>query len=443
MSFKLLKNTQAFGVAYWIPGIFLFLILLAFTMVVYPGLLRATFTWIFIFAPLWAPIILFGMLVSGWLQYNRAKYIAGRTPVLLEIKIPRQILKTPKAMELVFTGLHIGPGETTFIGTLIHGKVRPWWSLEIVSIEGKIHFYVWTWDNLREFTESQFYAQYPDIEIQQVEDYTSGVFYDPEKVKVWAMEYGFAKSDAYPIKTYVDYELDQQPRTAEQIIDPLSGLLEKISAIGPGQQIWIQMIIRQNKGASTAPISTFSGGTEWKKEAQKEIDEIYEAAKPKDKDLVTGEISEGYPLLKPSQVNVIKALERSVDKPGYDIGIRTLYVTRPDSFEGHKIPPYIVNLFNSFGSDSLNKIQPRGPWHVILDYPWQDFMNIRATRFSHKSLDAYRRRSMFHAPYSHARMVMTTEEIATIFHFPTEETRSPGLERIESKRGEAPTNLPT
>jgi hypothetical protein len=38
--------------------------------------------------------------------------------------------------------------------------------------------------------------------------------------------------------------------------------------------------------------------------------------------------------------------------------------------------------------------------------------------------------------------VLSVEELATVFHPPSAATATPTFERIESKKGEAPTNLP-
>jgi hypothetical protein len=56
--------------------------------------------------------------------------------------------------------------------------------------------------------------------------------------------------------------------------------------------------------------------------------------------------------------------------------------------------------------------------------------------------DAYRRRGYFYPPYVKKQMVLTTEEIATIYHFPGKMAATPSLPKIESKRSEPPTNLP-
>ena len=435
------KKHEWLGIPLWIPMFAVFILFLLLGVSFLPELFATTLAWIFIFSPIWGPLVLLAFWWTRWRKYIRAKFIAQQKPVLLEIKVPRQIYKTPRAMELVFTGLCVGPGETTFIHRWWMGRVRPWWSLEFACFEGKFHFYIWTWERMRDFTESQFYAQYPDIEINEVEDYTAGVKYDPSINGVWGAEYTFAKPDAYPIKTYIDFELDQDPRKVEQTADPLSGVFEKLSALGPGEQMWVQIIIRQNKGPSQR--RTFWGARRaWKDEARDVIEDIYDKAKPKSKDIYTSEISEGYPLLKPAEVATIKALERSIEKPGFDVGIRAVYIPHTKQFKPQRISPYLSNLWNSFASGHLNKFKTGDRWHSHLDYPWQDPFGLRSRLWSHQVIDAYRRRAMFHSPYERPRMVLTTEELATIYHFPSEETKAPGIERITSTKGEAPSNLP-
>ena len=56
--------------------------------------------------------------------------------------------------------------------------------------------------------------------------------------------------------------------------------------------------------------------------------------------------------------------------------------------------------------------------------------------------DAYRKRSYFFPPYTRTVFQLNIEEIATMFHFPGRVSETPNLARIESKRGEAPVNLP-
>ena len=57
--------------------------------------------------------------------------------------------------------------------------------------------------------ESQLYAQYPEIEVHEVPDYAQFVDFDPGTKSMWGNEFVLTKGDPYPIKTYIDYNLDK------------------------------------------------------------------------------------------------------------------------------------------------------------------------------------------------------------------------------------------
>ena len=52
------------------------------------------------------PIVLFFILRAIWLSYVQSEFLKNLKWVLLEIKFPRETVKSPKAMEQFFTGLH-------------------------------------------------------------------------------------------------------------------------------------------------------------------------------------------------------------------------------------------------------------------------------------------------------------------------------------------------
>ena len=60
----------------------------------------ASFWWV------WLPVLLIALFYNLWLAYVRAKYKANMKWALLEIRIPREIKKTPKAMEQILAGLY-------------------------------------------------------------------------------------------------------------------------------------------------------------------------------------------------------------------------------------------------------------------------------------------------------------------------------------------------
>src|SRR3989338_8026225 len=91
-----------------------------------------------VLAFIWGPLVAVWLAQKLWLDYVRLDFIRKNYEfILLEIKLPRTIDKTPMAMELVLQALHQG-GTYNWYDKWWLGKVRPWFSLEIVSIEGEV-----------------------------------------------------------------------------------------------------------------------------------------------------------------------------------------------------------------------------------------------------------------------------------------------------------------
>ena len=201
-----------------------------------PEFMLFLFSWLLGLAPLWLPYSLAKNAWFNWVHYRKHLYISKRESVLLEVRIPREITKSPRAMELVFNNFYLTAGETTVIDRAWKGGTRPWWSFELASFGGEIHFYVWTWKNTRRFAEANIYAQYPGVEIFEVEDYASKFVYDPKIHMCWGSEYLYdPRGDEYPIKTYVDFELDKDPKE-ELKIDPLATVFEMLASLKPHEQ---------------------------------------------------------------------------------------------------------------------------------------------------------------------------------------------------------------
>jgi len=79
-------------------------------------------------------------------------------------------------------------------------------SFEIVSRLNSIQFYVWTPRHLKDFVESQIYAQYPTVQIKEgPEDYSA---VDIAGRTVYGTELGLTKDTVMPIKTFASFEVD-------------------------------------------------------------------------------------------------------------------------------------------------------------------------------------------------------------------------------------------
>ena len=201
----------------------------------------------------WVPEIIWLLLITAlvakiaatmWVHYVQQDFISGINYVLLEIVPPREVLRSPKAMELFFTNalyhFSLKGGREAYW----QGAVWFWYSLEIVSIDGQVHFYIRTPTRIRGLIETQMYAQYPQAQVKVADDYTLAVdeIDGPSGWKGWGCEFALEKHEAFPIKTYVDFGLDKDPKE-EYKVDPISPVIELFGSLQKGEQMWMQIII--------------------------------------------------------------------------------------------------------------------------------------------------------------------------------------------------------
>lgn len=392
--------------------------------------------YIVVYSPLWLPLVFLYSSFNAWLNYKRAVFWSKQKPVLLEIKLPREILKSPAAMEVVMGAFFQTGGEGTWIDRIWKGQTRPWFSLEIISQSGRVRFFIWMWSKFKNLIESQIYAQYPGVEVYEVEDYTIPEYYHPQKKEVWACHYALTQPDPYPIKTYIDYGLDKDPKE-EYKVDPMTALIEFFGSITQGQNVWMQIIIRAHKKRRFMDVFS-EKEDQWKEEQKKEVNIILEKLKTAKEG--------GFPRIPTKgEAEIISALERSISKLPFDCTIRSVYITEKDKFNPSNIGG-ITGALKQYGSLNLNGFKPAG-WMTIFDYPWQEWFGAKE-KLKPKVLDEYKLRRFFYSPFKGKKFyskpfVLNTEELATIFHFPGTVAATPTLDRVPSKKSEAPANLPT
>ncbi len=382
-----------------------------------------------------SPFFLGFLAWEVWLSYIRDNFIKNIEWMLLEVKLPREITQTPKSMEVILAALYQS-SDGNIIDKYIKGKVRGWFTLEIVSIGGNLHFYIHTPKSFRNMIEAQIYAQYPGVEVYEADDYTKVIPYGlpGSDWQVWGTEFEFTKADPYPIKTYVDYELDKVNKE-ENKIDPISTTLETMGSIKPGEQIWFQLLIMASK-PRFAKKGAWFGKQDWTKEAEDLLSKLLKRDKKAEADvkILSPELT-----LSPGEKKIVEAIERSISKYGFDTGVRAVYLAKGDTYNKGMVPA-IVNMVRQYNTGNLNGFKPAR--RTDIEYPWQDMFGTKIKKMKWKIFDAYVRRSYFYSPYKRKPIVLTTEELATLYHFPGLVAATPTLPRIESKRGEPPANLP-
>jgi len=401
--------------------------------------LISSFWWIIL------PFFTFYLFWHYFVESNKEKFLKSLEWVLLEVKVPPEILKTPKATEQIFANLHsILRRKISFWERNFEGVIQEWFSFEIVSIFGEIHFLIRTPAKFRNLIESQIYAQYPEAEIYLVEDYFEifkGVIpneeYDLEQVFLI-----LERENPYPILTYQFFEEKEE----EKRIDPLANILEAISNLESGEVMVLQYIFRPVKD------------DKWKKEGEEIVKSLGGGKPPLKMDIVdhtmewirnflkalfeppiwgTGRPGEppDYTKLSPGTVEVIKSIERKISKLGFEGAIRISYISKKEIFDKSKINA-VVGAFFQFNTQNLNSFK-REKVISLQHFEWL-FKNRRLFLVKKEAfLSAKERR------FPEKTSILNSEELATIYHFPTKMVKTPSLRRPPIKQVEPPPGLPT
>ncbi len=396
------------------------------------------------------------LLKERYLDIQETKFQLETERAVFEIKTPKEITKTPLAMEMVLSAIHNTSGESTWFDKTFLGKRRINLSLEIVSREGQVKFYIWAPKKFSKVLESAFYSQYPSVQVTEITDYTRFYSFDPEEQGLFGAEFKLAKADPYPIKTYKDFGLDKAGLKPEETVDPMSHIVEVMSNIGEGENMWMQIVIRaQKKDHDGGLLSLFDMAKKrelrktmnWNTEAEEIIQKLRNVKSVEGEGLKRIDTE--------SERTVIDAIAENISKPSFWTGIRAVYFSDNENFNPNNIGA-MNNIFNTVKSEDLNSLNVGG-FTTSFDYPWNDYKDIRLKKIKTEFFEDYKRRRYFveakkinphvFIPFLDAfkkynKFILSTEELATIYHLPSTVVSAPTFDRAESKKSEAPSNLP-
>lgn len=373
-----------------------------------------------------------------WLQTRRLKYVLQRGGrVLLEIRVPREVRKSPKAMEQVFANIHaLRNAPANWHEKYADGEVTLWYSMEVVSHGGDVRFYVQVPAVRRNLVEAFFYSQYVDIEITEVPDYIHRFpkTYDElaaKKYELFGSELIFTKPDAYPIRTYMDYEAVAE----EKELDPIAALLEVLGKLKKEEEAWVQILIR--------PV-----GSEWRMQGEALVKELKEKTSGRGVS-DTGEII--FQTRTPGETDVLKAVERNIAKSGFETVIRFVYIA-PQSVYNWPFPYRgITAAFNQYAAADMNSFRNNYNIRTLVGFWFFPYVFSKTRRLWRRQdiYQYYRERHMPDEPLwgissvRSRQMVLNIEELATIYHPPTMYVlTAPLMRRVESRRMGPPAGLP-
>ena len=402
-----------------------------------------TVAWFLILPPLF--YWLFKIL---WMDFVNGVYWGKVDWVMLEITPPNDIEETPQAMEMIYDGLLGITKGINAVETYVNGETPMYLSLELVSKEGEVHYYVRVAKQFKNLVESNFHAQYPACEVVEAEDYVNDIpkVIPNKRWNLWGTDFKLNKPDPYPIKTYKWFEESVTGKS----LDPLATIIESLGKIGPKQYFWFQLVVApygpQAYDTGKAIVDKLAGKA---KEPQKGILEmIFNDIKEVIMGVFTGiagkpvefatakEKAADAPLefrLTPGERDVLKALEEGMAKSAFKTKMRMIYVGRREAFNKVVVGSFIGGL-NQFTDVNLNSFSPDNDSKT---FALHLFVEARTRYRQRKILRRYRSRNM-----DGGKFFLNTAELATIFHLPNMSVISPAIHKIETKTGAAPANLP-
>ncbi|MBI4193209.1 MAG: hypothetical protein HY536_01115 [Candidatus Colwellbacteria bacterium] len=397
------------------------------------------------------------VLVKGWrLRTKKRAAVKKIEWKHLELRMPKDNARSPKAMEQVFAGLHaIYAGEKAL--------VQEWFSFEMLGLQSGIRFFIRTPKPHRNLVEAALFAQYPDIEIGEAPDYVKrfGAKWGDDENEAYDLagfDLALARDPHFPIRTYPSFM--ESRRVEEEHVDPIGIFAEAMSNLKADEQVWIQLLARPTGDAwkrkgEEAILKFYGRKPEEKKEEKSGVRVVYDELfsliknifralafqspvwpeeKKDEKPAARVDITE-------AERDLAKAIHGKISKLGFECALRCLYLdTKGVEFTRSNVTA-IAGAFKQFDSPTHNSFKPISSTAIPSGAKW--FQERKIHEKKEELFGKYAGRGFPDLDTGMKRPVLNTEELATLFHPPVAEVASSsGLRAVELKKGMPPSNLP-
>ncbi len=256
-------------------------------------------------------------------------------------------------------------------------------SLEIIAYRQHIYFYLHIPADLIELVEGQIYAVYPDCEIVDVPDYADERVL--EHLHIVGTDLKLSRSDIYPIKMYPAFEADA-----------LAGAFSVLTKGEKQDQAWIQFVI------TPLPddwLLNFKRSWKIRVRGVKNMFRIKNLFKATDVSKVEKE-----------------AILAKSKKDYYDVSIKIAYLTDDKSKAIQRLKA-LTEAFSQFGTADLNSFKTAG---IVAGRSYLQRYKARRPGISFQ---------------------LTTEELATVYHFPNPDV-VPHIVHVLARKAQPPLDLP-
>lgn len=295
---------------------------------------------------------------------------------------------------------------------------QPHVALEIAnpSNSEEISFYMIVPRKFRESIEKQVHSYFPHAMIEKVPDYT---IFSPKNFTSAAM-LTLKEKYALPLSTYERMDVDP--------LNEISNALSKLETEEEGAAM--QLILRpagtewrklgraiahrmqQGKRLKDAHHKSFA--KEFGKEALKVI-----ASTPKQQQQQQQPFRPDPVQLTPEEQELVKAIEIKTNKSGFKVNIRLVASANTQ----HRADEILAHLENSFAQ---------------FEYPGSNHLAV-AKRMKEKKISFD---YIFRSFDEDHELILNTEEIASIFHFPISTTETPRIKWLKAGAAPPPLNIP-
>ena len=245
---------------------------------------------------------------------------------------------------------------------------------EIVGKKEDIRFYVSAPKRLEDMVEKQIHGTYPGADVKEVDEYN--IFTDYGKVAFASLK--LANAAFYPIQIYKNLP-----------VDPLNSITAALAKMGDNEGAIVQVLISP-------------ADHKWQKSGRSYIAKTKKTESDPEK----------------AKYNVdpktYEEIENKCSKAGFNVSVRLVVSsTTKESAEAHLTN--LVSSFTQFNSDhnSFSKAKVRLKKLFMIDFIYR------------------------YQPLLGAKSILSTEELATIFHFPNKTVETPHVLWLQAKRAPA------
>jgi hypothetical protein len=336
---------------------------------------------------------------------------------LLSILVPKLNDKTPLSAEMMFASLHGLLSKTPGLQEHL--------SFEIVATNDGIRFYVYLPTYFRTFVEGQIYAQYPTAQISEVPlDYAH--HFSSNTAIVTAAEVTLTKEYFYPIKTFVDFQ-----------VDPLAAITGSVERLNQGEQVWMQILLRPlddiwqqagyeyvekvRAGKSLAPQENFISSV-FKNIVNELVTMPLWILSTAVGSSTEEKKTDGPPKLSSGQELELKSIENKMTKLGFETALRIVSISQTEQGSQQALASIMASL-KQFSMTHLNSFRPspveRRAEEIFHDYQGRIFPGDDENYF-----------------------VLNSEELASIYHLPNLSVETPTIAWSKAKQAEPPLDLP-